>query len=166
MELVEIKELFNGSKEVLTSSRSVAEKFNKRHRDILRIIDRYKELGSTSAKLRPLKLMYIDSCYKDSKGELRPEYLMNRDGFSFLVMSFTGVEAMEWKLKYIEAFNMLEEQLINERYKTEYLSNIRNVMEIVNILIKAKRQGEDEFNRILRIYKNYIPDEVLEVCKN
>ncbi len=35
-------------------------------------------------------------------------YLMNRDGFSLLVMGFTGAKALEWKLKYIEAFNAME----------------------------------------------------------
>lgn len=35
-------------------------------------------------------------------------YYMNRDGFSLLVMGFTGKKALEWKLKYIEAFNQME----------------------------------------------------------
>ena len=36
---------------------------------------------------------------------------MNRDGFTLLAMGFTGKDALEWKLKYIRAFNMMEEQL-------------------------------------------------------
>ena len=36
---------------------------------------------------------------------------MNRDGFSLLSMGFTGKEALEWKLKYINAFNQMEEKL-------------------------------------------------------
>lgn len=39
-------------------------------------------------------------------------YLMTRDGFSLLVMEFTGQKALEWKLKYIEAFNYMEESLM------------------------------------------------------
>ena len=38
-------------------------------------------------------------------------FLMNRDGFSLLVMGFTGKKALEWKLKYIKAFNQMEEQI-------------------------------------------------------
>ena len=38
-------------------------------------------------------------------------YLMNRDGFTLLAMGFTGKEAMEWKLKYIAAFNAMEAEL-------------------------------------------------------
>ena len=44
------------------------------------------------------------------RGQKFPMYLMNRDGFSLLVMGFTGEKALEWKLKYIEAFNQMEKQ--------------------------------------------------------
>ena len=42
-------------------------------------------------------------------------YLMTRDGFSLLVMGFTGQKALEWKLKYIEAFNYMEESIMKVR---------------------------------------------------
>lgn len=35
---------------------------------------------------------------------------MNRDGFSLLCMGFTGKKALEWKLKYIDAFNKMKEK--------------------------------------------------------
>lgn len=161
MELVEVRELFDGGKEVLTSSRSVAERFNKLHKNVIKIIENYLELSLTGSKLSPLNSMFIKSEYIDAKGELRPEYLMNRDGFSFLVMSFTGAEAMEWKLKYIDAFNKLEEALIKERYKTQYLSSIKNVKEIVGILNRARKQGERELDMTMKIFKDYIPDDIL-----
>ena len=49
--------------------------------------------------------------YTTSQNKKLPMYLMNRDGFSFLVMGFTGKKADEWKLKYIAAFNAMEKQL-------------------------------------------------------
>lgn len=36
---------------------------------------------------------------------------MNRDGFTLLAMGFTGKQALEWKIKYINAFNKMEKQL-------------------------------------------------------
>lgn len=166
MELVEVKELFNGSKLALTSSRVVAEKFNKQHSHILRDIDKYINLSLANPKLDSLKFMFIESSYRDAQGKLRPEYLMNRDGFSFLVMSFTGQEAMEWKLKYIAAFNKLEEELINERYKNEFLSKYSNLKSITNILYKAQRKGKDELIKTMQIYKDFVPDDILELYKN
>lgn len=38
-------------------------------------------------------------------------YYMNRDGFSLLVMGFTGKKAIEWKIKFINAFNEMEKAL-------------------------------------------------------
>lgn len=52
---------------------------------------------------------------------------MNRDGFALLVMGFTGKAALEWKLKYINAFNEMQKQLSNPqlevlpRYKTRMI---------------------------------------------
>jgi len=40
-----------------------------------------------------------------------PYYKITRDGFSFLVMGFTGKKAAEWKEKFIAAFNMMEAKL-------------------------------------------------------
>ena len=44
---------------------------------------------------------------------------MNRDGFSLLAMGFTGKKAFEQKLKYIEAFNKMEEKLKKGDYLSE-----------------------------------------------
>ncbi len=41
----------------------------------------------------------------------RPMYIMNRDGFSLLVMGFTGKKALDFKLELIEAFNTMESAL-------------------------------------------------------
>jgi hypothetical protein len=37
---------------------------------------------------------------------------MTRDGFTILAMGFTGKEAMAWKEKFIQAFNMLYGEVI------------------------------------------------------
>ena len=42
-----------------------------------------------------------------------PAFLMTRDGFALLAMGFTGKRALHWKLKYIEAFNAMENELRN-----------------------------------------------------
>lgn len=93
----------------VVSSRDVAEHFKKRHADVVRAID---DKISLNAKLRSANL-FIESNYKDSSGKLNKEYLLTRDGFSFIVMGFTGEKADEWKLKYIEAFNKLEAKYKN-----------------------------------------------------
>jgi Rha family phage regulatory protein len=51
--------------------------------------------------------------YLDAQGKARPCYEITRDGFILLIMSFTGKKAMSIKLKYIEAFNLMERELHN-----------------------------------------------------
>ena len=63
--------------------------------------------------------MFISSTYKNSRGRNYDEFLMDRDGFSLLCMGFTGKKALEWKLKYINAFNKMEEKLKSGNYLSE-----------------------------------------------
>ena len=56
--------------------------------------------------------LFIESKYQHPQNkQWYKEYLLTRDGFSLLVMGFTGKEALQWKLQYIEAFNKMEEQI-------------------------------------------------------
>lgn len=95
---------------ILTTSLLVAEKFSKRHGDILRKIEELNKEIEVDAKLRRPTL-FEKSTFIDDWNRPQPMYLMNRDGFSLLAMGFTGKEALKWKLKYIEAFNAMEEML-------------------------------------------------------
>ena len=53
--------------------------------------------------------------YKDDQGKPRPYYLLNRDQFTFLVMSFTGKRATKYKIAFINYFNEREEALIIQK---------------------------------------------------
>ena len=94
---------------LVVSSRQVADDFGKRHDQVLRDIEVYKNRISTPQFCG----LFIKSEYKASNGKVNKEYLLTRDGFSFLVMGFTGAKADEWKLKYIEAFNKMEQAIKN-----------------------------------------------------
>lgn len=101
--------------EVFTTSILVADNFHKRHDRVLRAIENLIiDLPKNGA------VKFIKSDYKDAKGELRKMYLLNRDAFSLLVMGFTGKTALDWKLKYIEAFNSME-AIIREKSTTIWL---------------------------------------------
>jgi Rha family phage regulatory protein len=91
--------------QAVTNSLLVAEKFNKRHDNVIRSIENQFLANS---KLRTL---FISTTYIDEQSKERPMYVMNRDGFSLLVMGFTGKDALNFKLEFIEAFNQMEKQL-------------------------------------------------------
>lgn len=93
--------------QIVTDSRSVAEHFGKEHKHVLEAIDNLVAQNSAT------KNMFLGQT-REYRGRDFRYYLMNRDGFSLLVMGFTGKAALEWKLKYIEAFNMMEKEITNK----------------------------------------------------
>jgi Rha family phage regulatory protein len=95
----------NTDGQLVVSSRQVAEHFEKRHADVLAGIENIKTENSAVTP------MFCETTYTAGTGKAYKEYLMNRDGFMLLVMSFTGKKALEWKIKYIEAFNAMEKAL-------------------------------------------------------
>lgn len=103
-------------------SLQVAEKFNKRHDKLVSEIERmYGELvGERCAQNGGHPLFYKTSYKHEQNGQIYKKYLMTRDGFSLLVMGFTGKKALEWKLKYIQAFNQME-QLLREKQTIHWL---------------------------------------------
>lgn len=99
MELVTIK-----NNQVVTSTLLVAEKFGKVHSSVLRSLDNLVKQNCLT------KNMFMEQS-REYRGRTFRYYLMNRDGFALLVMGFTGTKALEWKLKYIQAFNEMEKTL-------------------------------------------------------
>ena len=91
--------------EVFTTSRQVAELFEKEHRNVLRAI----RLLECDEEFTALNYELTD--FIDKNGDSRPEYLISKDGMVFLVMGFTGKKAAQFKLLYIRAFNWMVDQI-------------------------------------------------------
>ena len=105
--------LENRNGQILVSSRDVSEKFCKRHDHILRDIESFQKDVPNFGE------MFFEDEAPDKYGRQQKIYLMNRDGFSLLCMGFTGKKALEWKLKYIDAFNRMEEKIKSGDYLSE-----------------------------------------------
>lgn len=121
--------------EPVVSSRQIAENFGKNHRDVLRAVDNLKE------DVRNFAQMFFEGTDQDSYGREQRAYLMNRDGFTLLAMGFTGKAALEWKLKYIAAFNEMEKKLAEQPQLT------RSQL-LATALIAAHEELEEKDKRI------------------
>lgn len=135
-ELVQLQEQ-NGVPVV--GSREVADRFGKRHDHVLRaILDKIEVNPILGAPNYFIETSYLDKSNRQSK-----EFLMTRDGFSFIVMGFTGKEADEWKLKYIDAFNKMENALKeqNKALPTTYKEALIQLLDQVekNEILEAER---------------------------
>lgn len=102
------------NKQVVTSSLQVAETFRKQHKHVLEAIDELKQgLAENSADL-----FYEDIYVHPQNKQSYRQVIMNRDGFTLLAMGFTGQKALQFKLKYIEAFNQMEKEIQQPKLPT------------------------------------------------
>lgn len=109
MELVKVNQNL-----VFADSRIIAEYFNKAHRQVLQSIDNLIE-NLNEADAEKSATLFKRKEWINELNRKYPYYEMNRDGFSLLVMGFTGKDALKWKLKFIEAFNLMEKTILNQQ---------------------------------------------------
>lgn len=141
----------------VTTSLKVAEHFEKRHdrviRDIRGLLEQMASQSQSSilgdGVTTPNFQMYVETSYQaEDGGRHYPMYLMNRDGFSLLAMGFTGEKALQFKLKFIAAFNAMEQQLKrqNERAKipmpvADMVSEVGTVAENIQSVFTGVKRG-------------------------
>lgn len=115
-----------------TTSLNIAEVFGKEHFHVLKSVENLEcsqEFRRTNFRLSS----YINSQNKEQK-----MYDLTRDGFSFLVMGFTGSKAAQFKEAYIEAFHKMEEYIrkqleVNDRSLIVYERCHQELMEMQKV---------------------------------
>lgn len=139
--------------EAVCDSLQVAEKFDKAHRSVLRDID------NLIAQNCAVKSMFKQSTYKADNGQKYRMFYMNRDGFSLLIMGFTGKDALNWKLQYIKAFNQMESfikekstQTWVETRKAGKLTRKAETDAIKKLVDYAKTQGSEHSEKLYMTY--------------
>ena len=143
--------------QITTTSNQVAEHFGKRHADVIRAIrklDAPEEFTERNFAL---------SEFTDSTGRVLPAYRLTRDGFTLLAMGFTGKEAMQWKVAYLNAFNQMEAELLarttrphNPAIDYDRISpaQAQDLKEIVAAIVQAGIQGYGEtWSRLQRKFR-------------
>ncbi|EIT8386627.1 Rha family transcriptional regulator [Campylobacter coli] len=141
---------------VYTTSLSVAEVFNKNHKNIIRKINEFPKDNFT-------KLNFELSKYIDSTGRILPCYKITRDAFSLLVMGFTGEKAYKWKVEFIKAFNEMEKRLRNIEYEKHDKLAFRQSLGYKSQLAQQKQKYENEIKALkydLEQSKNNFKDKL------
>ena len=123
------------SNKPLTNSKLVAEVFGKEHRNVVRDIKNLIEGGVLKNEQTQMfeETTYINEQNKQSY----PMFIMNQDGFTLLAMGFNGKKAMEFKLKYIEAFNAMKRQIEQSKPSVP-----QNYLEALKSLVKAEEEKQ------------------------
>jgi anti-repressor protein len=135
-ELVTTPRVFERAGRVFASSLDVAEFCGKRHYNVLRDIDNL-ECPENFRRLNFEEGVYTLS----STGPQEHRYFdMTKDGFTFLVMGFTGKKAAEFKIRYIEAFNKMEDALRGPLRAT--LPDLSDPAVLLPLLIQQAKANE------------------------
>ena len=123
------------SNQPLTNSKLVAEVFGKEHRNVVRDIKNLIEGGVLKNEQTQMfeETTYINEQNKQSY----TMFIMNQDGFTLLAMGFNGKKAMEFKLKYIEAFNAMKRQIEQSKPSVP-----QNYLEALKSLVKAEEEKQ------------------------
>ena len=100
----------HGEAQLVLGSRDVAEMVGMRHDHLIRNIDHYIEVISTNPKLGSLNF-FIESTYKDKKGETRKCYDITRKGCEMVANKLTGEKGILFTAEYVERFNEMEKEL-------------------------------------------------------
>lgn len=124
--------------QAVTTSLILAEAFEKEHRNVIRTIE--TKIGELNFE-QSLK-MFSKGEYTNTQNKQQPMYYLNRDGFTFIAMGFTGRKADEFKLKYIDAFNKMEEQIRNQ--SLQVLNQSTDDLKRANLLYKIANLTSDE----------------------
>lgn len=110
---------------IVTTSLKVAEVFGKQHKNVLRDIEKITgpKSGASEGSTEPKSGLSGDpiaefaglnfelSEYVDPTGRKLPMVEMTKDGFTLLVMGYSGEKAMLFKIAYIAQFNRMAERL-------------------------------------------------------
>lgn len=105
------------------SSLQVAEAFEKLHKNVLADIERIGQLKiQPSAETSDIpqsdvidtvanffKNNFRRTTYINSQNKKQPMYLLTKDGFTLLIMGYTGERAMRFKIEFIRRFNEMEQ---------------------------------------------------------
>lgn len=131
-----MKLVFIDNKRPVTDSLIVAETFGKDHKRVMQDI---REL-ECSEDFR--QHHFVPSSYISAQNKELPKYHITQDGFSFLVMGYTGKEAARFKEMYIGEFNRMRDELtkpaLPQNYKEALLALVGEVEKVE--LLEARIQ--------------------------
>ena len=127
--------------QVVTDSLTVADSFEKEHKNVLKDI---RELGCSEEFRR---LNFEQSSYVNSQRKTMPMYYMSKKGFTLLAMGYTGKEAMKFKEAYIEQFEQMEEQL----KQPKLLSEKEQLIAAMRLSIEHEEKFQEHGERITEL---------------
>jgi Rha family phage regulatory protein len=149
----ELKVHVNGDGAPVVSSRDVAGVFDKRHDHVLADIDRLMGSPEISGDwFREVDTINIQN------GQQYRSFKLTRQGFTLLVMGWSGERAMQFKVRYIQAFDAMEE-LLKTSTPATHADLIQSIREIVGPLA-VRFDGQDQAIERIETRQNAMAEDI------
>ena len=143
---IETLGIFEKNADAWVSSKDIAQIFGKDHGHVMRDI-RERILPEVSERFNQSNFGLVKR--KDKKGEMRNEYLLNRNAFTIVVMGFNGKKAMRFKEAYIEAFNAMETVIETRLISKQGYKEMSGAISLYNRTPEAFAKEADMINQIV-----------------
>ncbi|MFT8583766.1 phage antirepressor KilAC domain-containing protein [Liquorilactobacillus hordei] len=144
-------------------SREVAKMVGKTHAHLIRDIETYIDYISTEPKLDSLKY-FIESSYKDSKGEIRKCYLITKMGCEMIANKLTGQKGVMFTASYVDKFNKMERKI--EKPKFELPQTFSEALRLAADVIDENQRLKPAADYTHKILANRSLETVSVIAKN
>ena len=135
---------------VFCDSRELAKRFNKRHEQVLRKINQeIKRFSNLAEHKKVLGEYFIEDSYKGGDGRDVKRYLLTFKGFQSIALQFTGQKAFENRIKFIEFF----EKLINN-IESDKLKAITNSKDL--LWLEFREEGKEYRKKLTKAIKDNV----------
>lgn len=140
--------IFEKDMQAFASSVDLARVFDKPHNDVMKVIKKTVE----SCDVQFSQGNITQSKYKDIRGKNQPSYNLTRKGFTLVAMGFTGKKAMDYKVKYINAFESMHE-LISSRIlsKNGYKEMTKSIKTYIGDYLKQNLKREPTYFEYMKV---------------
>jgi Rha family phage regulatory protein len=140
-------------KEIQTHTLIVSNVSGKPHKIVLKAVKNLKEIDDDD------RLNFVPIFYDDSYGRKQKMYSMDRRSFSILAMGFTGKKALKWKNRFYDAFELMEQRLLqqqNHSWKQSRIEGKQDRHELTDAIKSLVELAESSgSNNASTYYKNF-----------
>ncbi|WP_241475444.1 Rha family transcriptional regulator [Priestia flexa] len=105
--------------QAVTDSLTVAEVFGKRHDSVMRDIRNQIEKLAEANELEFTLHNFVEREYQTGRNNSYIKFDLTEDAFALVVMAYTTPEAMKFKVKFLQEFKRIKEQLSQPRQLSE-----------------------------------------------
>lgn len=135
------------SSKMTIDSREASEMVEKEHKELLRDIRKY--IGYLAESNIALGDFFLESSYYDANNQVRPCFLLTKQGCEMVANKLTGKKGVLFTAKYVMKFNEMETQQTPASYM------------IADPIARAKQWIEEQQQTQLLIEKNAVQEQLI-----